>query len=108
MSMNTPETDTANYVEALFRIETSVWSKYEEIARDLGITSNEIIALSITELHSRLINVKEGRLLLSISADARFYTSTLEMHLAEADPVYARVLKDLNALPIGPADQDDH
>lgn len=102
MNSGTPEIESPKYVEALLRIEATVWAECEEIATDLDLSTNEVIAIAITDLHSRLINVREGRLLISVdAADARFYTSSLEAHLAEADPVYAKVLDHLNGLPVG-------
>lgn len=102
MSADNPEIDPPNYVEALLRIEATVWADCEEIAAELNLSANEVIAIAITDLHSRLVNVLEGRLLISVdAADARFYTSSLEAHLAEADPVYAEVLDHLSGLPIG-------
>jgi hypothetical protein len=98
----TPEAAPPSYVEALLRLESNIWQDCEEIAEEFDITTNEVIALAITELHSRLVNVKEGRLLISVdAADARFYTSSLEMHLAEADPVYRAVLAQLQSSPLG-------
>jgi hypothetical protein len=102
MSAGTPEIESPKYVEALLRIEATVWAVCEEIAADLDLSANEVIAIAITDMHSRLMNVREGRLLISVdAADARFYTSSLEAHLAEADPVYAEVLNHLTGLPIG-------
>lgn len=110
MTATSPERGSPKYVEALLRVEATVWADCQDIATDLDLTTNEVIAIAITDLHSRLINVREGRLLISVDAgDARFYTSSLEAHLAEADPVYSDVLAHLSSLPIGsgPADSDE-
>jgi len=102
MAKTNPETEAPAYMEALLRLESTMWRTCEDIAREFDITTNEVIALAITELHTRLINVKEGRLLISVNAaDAHFYTSALELHLAEADPVYKGVLEQLGAGPLG-------
>jgi hypothetical protein len=102
MSKPTPESGATAYVEALLRLESSIWRDCEDIAQEFDLSTNEVIALALTELHSRLVNVKEGRLLISVDAnDARFYTSSLELHLAEADPVYKNVLEQLQASPLG-------
>jgi hypothetical protein len=100
-----PERDAATYTEALVEVEQAVWGQCQKIADDLDISTNEVIAIAITELHSRLMNVTEGRLLISVEAtDARFYTSSLDAHLAEADPVYKKVLDHLKAGPLGRSD----
>lgn len=102
MSKSSPETEAPAYVEALLRLESTVWRTCEDIAQEFDLSTNEVVALAITELHSRLVNVKEGRLLISVNAaDARFYTSTLDLHLAEADPVYRDVLAHLESGPLG-------
>ena len=102
MAKANPETESPPYVEALVRLEQTIWASCQDIAEEFDLTTNEVIALAITELHSRLIDVKEGRLLISVSAaDARFYTSSLALHLAEADPVYEKVLEHLQAGPSG-------
>lgn len=98
MARISPESESSAYFEALVRLEQNMWSICRDIAEEFDLSTNEVIALAITELHSRLIDVKEGRLLISVNAaDARFYTSSLALHLAEADPVYEKVLKHLQA-----------
>jgi uncharacterized protein YktB (UPF0637 family) len=96
MSNRSPEAASTPYIEALVRLEQNIWRICLDVAEEFDLSTNEVIALAITELHSRLIDVKEGRLLISVSAaDARFYTSSLALHLAEADPVYEKVLEHL-------------
>jgi hypothetical protein len=100
MAKTSPERESTAYLEALVRLEQTIWSICRDIAEEFDLSTNEVIALAITELHSRLIDVKEGRLLISVNAaDARFYTSPLALHLAEADPVYEKVLEHLQAGP---------
>lgn len=107
MTSSSPERETANYVEALLMVEETVWAECEEIAERCQLSTNDIIAIAITDLHSRMINIREGRVLISVdAADTRFYTSALEMHLGEADPAYARALERLAGAPTRSQDQD--
>lgn len=81
---------------ALTKLGSELTGILAEVADEFDLTENQALALALISMQTRLREIKDGRIFLSVPADqVEFYRTSLEVLLLNADPAYIEVYETL-------------